>query len=80
MENNSSFLRKIVVVLLILLFFVLQCSVFNSLAMGGIIPNLMIILTSSFGFMRGEKEGLLFRSQIGDLIDLELGVELAALL
>ena len=54
MENNSSFLRKIVVVLLILLFFVLQCSVFNSLAMGGIIPNLMIILTSSFGFMRGE--------------------------
>ena len=59
MENNSSFLRKIVVVLLILLFFVLQCSVFNSLAMGGIIPNLMIILTSSFGFMRGEKEGLL---------------------
>ena len=58
MENNSSFLRKIVVVLLILLFFVLQCSVFNSLAMGGIIPNLMIILTSSFGFMRGEKEGL----------------------
>ena len=44
MENNSSFLRKIVVVLLILLFFVLQCSVFNSLAMGGIIPNLMIFL------------------------------------
>ena len=39
MENNSSFLRKIVVVLLILLFFVLQCSVFNSLAMGGIIPQ-----------------------------------------
>ena len=51
MENNSSFLRKIVVVLLILLFFVLQCSVFNSLAMGGIIPNLMIILTSSCGLL-----------------------------
>ena len=65
MENNSSFLRKIVVVLLILLFFVLQCSVFNGLAMGGIIPNLMIILTSSFGFMRGEKEGLLIGFSCG---------------
>ena len=35
MENNSSILRKIVVVLLILVFFILQCSVFNSLALGG---------------------------------------------
>ena len=34
MENNSSILRKIVVVLLILVFFILQCSVFNSLAVG----------------------------------------------
>ena len=65
MENNSSFLRKIVVVVLIFLFFVLQCSVFNSLALGGIIPNLMIILTSSFGFMRGEKEGLLIGFSCG---------------
>ena len=73
MENNSSFLRKIVVVLLILLFFVLQCSVFNGLAMGGIIPNLMIILTSSFGFMRGEKEGLLIGFSCGLLCDIFFG-------
>ena len=73
MENNSSFLRKIVVVLLILLFFVLQCSVVNSLAMGGIIPNLMIILTSSFGFMRGEKEGLLIGFSCGLLCDIFFG-------
>ena len=63
MENNSSFLRKIVVVLLILLFFVLQCSVFNSLAMGGIIPNLM----------RGEKEGLLIGFSCGLLCDIFFG-------
>lgn len=59
MENNSSILRKVIVTLFVVLCFILQCSVFNSLALGGIIPNLMIILTSSFGFMRGEKEGLL---------------------
>ena len=33
----------------------MQC-VFNSLVLGGIILNLMIILTSSFGFMRGERK------------------------
>lgn len=72
MENNSSILRKIVVVLLILVFFILQCSVFNSLALGGIIPNLMIILTSSFGFMRGEKAGLLIGFACGLLCDIFL--------
>ena len=55
MENNSSILRKVIVTLFVVLCFILQCSVFNSLALGGIIPNLMIILTSSFGFMRGER-------------------------
>ena len=73
MENNSSILRKIVVVLLILVFFILQCSVFNSLALGGIIPNLMIILTSSFGFMRGEKAGLLIGFACGLLCDIFFG-------
>lgn len=51
-------LRKVVVTLFILAGFILQCTVFDKLAFAGIIPNLMIILTSSFGFMRGEKEGL----------------------
>lgn len=65
MENNSSILRKVIVTLFVVLCFILQCSVFNSLALGGIIPNLMIILTSSFGFMRGEKEGLLIGFSAG---------------
>ena len=51
-------LRKIIVTVCIILCFVLQCSVFDSLSFAGIIPNLMIVLTSSFGFMRGEREGL----------------------
>ena len=69
MENNSSILRKVIVTLFVVLCFILQCSVFNSLALGGIIPNLMIILTSSFGFMRGEKEGLLIGFFSGLLCD-----------
>lgn len=41
-------LRKITVTLFILICFILQCSVFGSLAFAGIIPNLMIILASAF--------------------------------
>lgn len=73
MENNSSILRKVIVTLFVVLCFILQCSVFNSLALGGIIPNLMIILTSSFGFMRGEKEGLLIGFFSGLLCDIFFG-------
>lgn len=66
-------LRKIVVTLFIMICFILQCSVFSGLAFAGIIPNLMIILTSSFGFMRGEKEGLLIGFFCGLLCDVFCG-------
>ena len=66
-------LRKLIVTIFILLCFILQCSVFGSLAFGGIIPNLLIILTSSFGFMRGEREGLLIGFFCGLLNDIFFG-------
>ncbi len=66
-------MRKVVVTVFIIVCFVLQCSVFSNFALGGIIPNLMIILTSSFGFMRGEKEGLLIGFFCGLLSDIFFG-------
>lgn len=66
-------LRKFLVMLLILICYVLQSSVFSSLTFAGIIPNLMIILTSSFGFMRGEKEGLVIGFFCGLLNDIFYG-------
>lgn len=51
-------LRKFIVALLVWASFILQSTVFRSLSFAGIVPNLLIILTSSFGFMRGEKEGM----------------------
>ena len=59
--------------LFILAGFILQCTVFDKLAFAGIIPNLMIILTSSFGFMRGEKEGLVIGFFCGLLSDIFFG-------
>lgn len=66
-------LRKFVITLFIFICFILQSSVFGSIAFAGIIPNLMIILTSAFGFMRGEKEGLLIGFFCGLLNDIFFG-------
>lgn len=66
-------MRKVVVTILIFLCFVLQCSVFPHVAFAGIVPNLMIILTSSFGFMRGEKDGLIIGFVCGILCDIFFG-------
>lgn len=66
-------LRKIIVAVFIVICFILQCSVFDSLAFAGIVPNLLIILTSAFGFMRGESEGLVIGFFCGLLSDIFFG-------
>lgn len=66
-------LRKITVFILILICFVMQSTVFRSLSFAGIVPNLMIILTASFGFMRGENEGLIIGFLCGFLVDIFYG-------
>ena len=65
--------RKIIVALMILISFLLQSTVFKALAIGSISPNLLVVLTSSFGFMRGKKEGLWVGFFCGLLIDLFYG-------
>ena len=66
-------LRKISIAILIILCFLLQSTVFRGLAFAGIVPNLLIILTAAFGFMRGENEGLLIGFFAGLLCDIFFG-------
>ena len=65
--------RFIVSFLLVISCFALQSTVFKAIAFGGIIPNLMIVLTASFGFMRGEKSGIIFGFFCGLLADIFFG-------
>ncbi len=65
--------RKAVIALLIFICFILQCTVFQSLALAGISPNLLLIVTSSLGFMRGEKEGMIVGFFCGLLMDIFFG-------
>ncbi len=57
----------------ILFCFILQCSVFGTISMTGIVPNLLIILTSAFGFMRGETDGCVIGFICGLLYDVFFG-------
>ena len=65
--------RFFITAVLIFVCFLLQCTVFHTLAFGGIVPNLLIVLTASFGFMRGEKTGLLIGFFCGLLVDIFFG-------
>ena len=62
--------RTITVAILIFVCFLLQSSVFTRLDLGGITPNLLIVLTASYGVMRGEKEGMFIGFVCGLLMDI----------
>ena len=51
--------RKIVLFFIITICFLLQTTVFQAITFANIAPNLLIIVVSAFGLMRGKKEGLI---------------------
>lgn len=65
--------RKITLFVIISVCFLLQTTVFQTFAFAGISPNLMIIVVSSVGFMRGRKEGMITGLFCGLLIDIFFG-------
>ncbi|MCI8991397.1 MAG: rod shape-determining protein MreD [Eubacterium sp.] len=65
--------RKITVIVIIIVCFLLQNTIFKSLAIASVSPNLLIVVTSSFGFMRGKKEGMAVGFICGFLIDIFFG-------
>lgn len=70
MDTHLRFRRILITVILIIFSFVLQTTLFNGISFSGIVPNLLMILTASFGFMSGEKTGLLigfFCGLLGDI-------------
>jgi rod shape-determining protein MreD len=66
-------LRKITLFFIIVISFLLQTTVFSSLTLANIGPNLLIIVVSAFGFMRGHKEGMWIGFFCGLLIDIFFG-------
>ena len=65
--------RKIVIALMIIVCFLLQSTLFQSLSLASISPNLLIILTSAYAFMKGKKEGMAVGFFCGLLEDIFFG-------
>lgn len=65
--------RKIVLTILIAICFVLQTTLFPAISFANIGPNLLIIIVTSFGLMRGKKEGMYIGFFSGLLIDIFCG-------
>lgn len=62
--------RRIIIFLLIFISFILQCTVLPSISIASIRPNILIMLTASFGLMRGKREGMFVGFLSGLLIDI----------
>ena len=50
--------RKVTVAIIIIVCYLLQSTVFQFFSFASIVPNLLIVVTSAFGLMRGKKEGI----------------------
>ena len=62
--------RKVTVFIIVTISYLLQDTLFEALSFASISPNLLIIVVSAFGFMRGKKEGLFVGFFCGLLLDL----------
>ena len=62
--------RKVAEIILILLFYLIQVTFGNAIGIGGITPNLLIILPVLFGFFKGRNEGILVGFLSGVMYDL----------
>ncbi len=65
--------RKITIFVIIYICFLLQTTLFQALAMASIAPNLLVVVVSSFGFMRGKGEGMCIGFFAGLVFDIFYG-------
>ncbi len=65
--------RAAMTAVVLIICYMLQCTLFPHLTLASIKPNLLIIITAAFGFMRGSREGMLVGFFSGLLIDIQFG-------
>lgn len=65
--------RILITALIILAGFILQNGVFTQFAWFNVTPNILLMITCTFGFMRGKKEGIIVGAICGLLMDICVG-------
>lgn len=66
-------LRILMTSVFILIFFLLQITIGRSIAIASVAPNLLLILASEFGFIRGQKAGIWVGFFSGLMLDIYYG-------
>lgn len=65
--------KRITMFFLVVFCFILQSTILKTLQLGAVSPNLLLIITASFGFIGGRKEGMYIGALCGLLIDVFYG-------
>lgn len=65
--------RCITIGIIIFICFLCQSTVFHFIELAGVVPNLLLIVSMSFGLMRGRREGVLVGFFCGLLVDIFFG-------
>lgn len=65
--------RKLLSILVILFAFLLQTTVFRSLELADVVPNLLLVVTVSYAFLRGRTSGIITGFFCGLLLDMMYG-------
>ncbi len=66
--------RKLTACVIIIVCFLMETTVFRYLSIASVTPNLLIVVTSSFGFMCGKKEGMFVGFVSGLITDIFFGI------
>lgn len=74
MEIKKIISRTIIISIIILVGYLLQVCVFSRFSISGVTPNILIGITSIFGFMKGSKRGVLVGFACGILLDVNSGM------
>jgi len=85
MINRKSILKKVLIFgISVYVLYILQTALFPYFELGGIVPNLLLVLTVFYGFMRNSREGMIAGFCCGLVLDfttgLLFGVHILALL
>lgn len=65
--------RRISTIIIILIGFLLQTTTFHALKLADVVPNILLILTVCYSYMRGRTSGIFIGFFCGFLLDTEFG-------
>lgn len=75
MNDVKRYINKFIVEAFIIIFcYLLQVSIFSQFPLANVTPNIMICLVATYGFMKGQKKGLVIGFICGLLLDIFSGL------